>query len=224
MDALFAASPNDASAAGQWFGKAVSSLYVDARDVCSTNDTRCIGFVQSQQSQAMAVYRNGLTLAYANDMVDGGGRVRSSLLEAPPSGAKTASTINQQQAKNAELLALFDKNNPSSTVTLGKTSYNTLPPPDSNVSGSTKTFNTASLSDAALQKEVMDYAQQLAGGQAITPHATAKGVWNVQLADGTNINVRTASSSQVSRWTIEVLQSPTLSGISKKNAYEVKFK
>uniref|UniRef100_UPI0035B164DE DUF637 domain-containing protein n=1 Tax=Limnohabitans sp. TaxID=1907725 RepID=UPI0035B164DE len=225
MDALFAASPNDASTAGQWFGKAVSSLYVDAKDVCGTSDTRCIGFVEAQKNQAMAVYRSGLTLAYANDMVDGGGRVRSSLLETPPSGVKTASTINQQQAKNAELLALFDKNNPSSAVTLGKTSYNALPPPDSNISGSTKTFNTASLSDAALQKEVMDYAQQLAGGKALELKATPQGnLWATKLSDGTTINVRDFSSSGVGRWTIDVQQNPTLSGLSKRNSYEVKFK
>ena len=89
MDALFAANPSEASTAGQWFGKAVSSMYMDPRDVCSTGDNRCISFVQTQQNQAMAVYRSGLSLAYANDLVDGGGRVRSSLLEAPASVSKT---------------------------------------------------------------------------------------------------------------------------------------
>jgi hypothetical protein len=89
MDALFAAIPDDASAAGQWFGASISALYMDARDVCSTSDTRCIGFVTAQKNQAMAVYRSGLSLAYANDKVDGGGRVRSSLLEVPPSVSKT---------------------------------------------------------------------------------------------------------------------------------------
>ncbi len=89
LDGLFAANPSDASTAGQWFGKAISSMYMQATDVCSATDARCISFVQSQQSQAMAVYRTGLTLAYANDMVDGGGRLRSNLLDVPSSVSKT---------------------------------------------------------------------------------------------------------------------------------------
>jgi hypothetical protein len=90
MDALFAAIPSEASAAGQWFGKAISSMYMDPRDVCSTGDNRCIGFVQSQQNQAMAVYRSGLTVAYANDLIDGGGRVRSGVLETPTGVSKSS--------------------------------------------------------------------------------------------------------------------------------------
>jgi hypothetical protein len=180
--------------------------------------------VQSQQNQARAVYATGLSSAYANDLIDGGGRLRSGLLDAPTGGAKAATMLSQQQAKNAELSALFDKSNPSSSVTLGKSTYSALPPPDSNISGTTKTFNTLSLSNSVLQKDVMDYAQQLAGGKAITPHPTAKGIWNVKLDDGTTINVRSESSSQVSRWTIDVQQSPALSGLKASNKYEVKFK
>jgi hypothetical protein len=170
----------------------------------------------------MAVYRSGLTLAYANDMVDGGGRVRSNILEAPPSGVKTANAINQQQAKNAELMALFDKNNPSTSVTLGKSSYSEL---SASTAGSAKLINTASLSDAALQREVFDYAQKLAGGKALTP-TTRQGVWNVKLEDGTTINARNFSSSGVDRWTIDVVRSPNLKdlGYSKNNNYELKFK
>ena len=97
MDALFAAIPSEASAAGQWFGKAISSMYMDPRDVCSTGDNRCVSFVQSQQNQARAVYASGLSTAYANDLIDGGGRVRSGVLEAPAGlskilGAKGAMT------------------------------------------------------------------------------------------------------------------------------------
>jgi hypothetical protein len=144
-------------------------------------------------------------------------------LEAPAGGAKAATMLSQQQAKNAELSALFDKSNPSSSVTLGKSTYSALPPPDSNKIGTTKTFDTAALSNTALQKEVFDYAQQLAGGKALTPTAKA-GVWNVELADGTSINVRNFSSSGVGRWTMDVNKSPSLSSLSKQNAYEVKFK
>jgi filamentous hemagglutinin len=98
MDALFAANPSEASTAGQWFGKAVSSMYMDPRDVCAASDTRCISFVQTQQNQARAVYASGLSIAYANDLFDGGGRVRSSILDAPAGlskilGAKGAVTV-----------------------------------------------------------------------------------------------------------------------------------
>ncbi len=89
MDALFAAIPSEASAAGQWFGKAVSSMFMDPRDVCSAGDARCVSFVQGQQNQARAVYASGVTVAFANDLVDGGGRVRSSVLEAPTGVSKT---------------------------------------------------------------------------------------------------------------------------------------
>ena len=94
MDALFAAIPSEASAAGQWFGKAISSMYMDPRDVCSTGDNRCVSFVQSQQNQAMAVYRSGLTVAYANDLIDGGGRVRSGVLETPTGTSKTLDSLS----------------------------------------------------------------------------------------------------------------------------------
>ena len=63
-------------------------MYMDPRDVCSTGDNRCVSFVQSQQNQAMAVYRSGLTVAYANDLIDGGGRVRSGVLETPTGVSK----------------------------------------------------------------------------------------------------------------------------------------
>ena len=89
-------------------------------------------------------------------------------------------------------------------------------------SGSTN-HDAAPLSVTALQKEVMDYAQQLAGGKALT-QTTKSGVWNVELADGTNINVRNFSSSGVGRWTVDILKNPNLNSLSKKNEFEVKFK
>jgi hypothetical protein len=155
--------------------------------------------------------------------VAGVSSLRTALLEPPPSSVKVVSAMGQQQAKNAELVALFDKNNPSNSVTLNKTSYSALPPPDSNISGTTKTFDTLSLSDAALQKEVMDYAQQLAGGKALTP-TTKSGVWNVELADGTNINVRNFSSSAVGRWTVDVQNTATFRPLVNRDKVEIKFK
>ena len=51
------------------------------------------------------------------------------------------------------------------------------------------------LSDAALQKEVFEYAQQLIGGRAFMPVPDKTGVWYIKLDDGTNINDRTAESA-----------------------------
>jgi filamentous hemagglutinin len=96
MDALFAANPSEASTAGQWFGKAVSSMYMDPRDVCAASDTRCISFVQTQQNQARAVYASGLSIAYSNDLIDGGGRLRSSLLEAPVPTSKLTNKVDSK--------------------------------------------------------------------------------------------------------------------------------
>jgi hypothetical protein len=153
--------------------------------------------------------------------VAGVSSLRTALLEPPPSSVKVVSAMGQQQAKNAELVALFDKTNPSNSVTLSKTSYSASA--ESNMIGTTKIFDTSALSDTALQKEVFDYAQQLAGGKALTP-TTKSGVWNVELADGTNINVRNFSTSGVGRWTLDINQNPLLSSLSRKNSYEVKFK
>ena len=80
-------------------------------------------------------------------------------------------------------------------------------------------------SGAALQKEVFEYAQQLSGGRALMP-ASRPGVWNIRLDDGTNINVRTVSSSQVGRWTVEITNLSELNalGYSRSGRYEVRFK
>lgn len=125
LDGLFAANPSDASTAGQWFGKAISSMYMQATDVCSATDARCISFVQSQQNQAMAVYRTGLTLAYANDMVDGGGRLRSTLLEEPTTKIANAQSVASTQKRDAAIAYLNnnfykDGGNPTDPVMLNR--------------------------------------------------------------------------------------------------------
>lgn len=125
LDGLFAANPSDASTAGQWFGKAISSMYMQATDVCSATDARCMSFVQSQQSQAMAVYRTGVTLAYANDMVDGGGRLRSTLLEEPTTKLTNAQSVASTQKRDAAIAYLNnnfykDGGNPTDPVMLNR--------------------------------------------------------------------------------------------------------
>ena len=153
--------------------------------------------------------------------VSGVSSLRSALVEAPTSRAKAVSALSQQQAKNVELIALFDKTNPSNSVTLGKTSITVI---DTNSAGTTKLMNTSGLSDAVLEKEVFEYAQQLSGGRVPSPTSRA-GVWTASLDDGTKINVRTVSSSQAGRWTVDVQKSPSLNALKPGvTDYEVKFK
>lgn len=120
LEGLFAVTPNEASTAGQWFGKAVSSLYVDAIDVCGTSDARCIGFVQGQKNQAMAVYRTGLAIAYANDLGDSGRRMESTLLERPPAGSVRSvnPTGSNQNCTNCVAIVdnLLTTGNPASAL------------------------------------------------------------------------------------------------------------
>ena len=80
------------------------------------------------------------------------------------------------------------------------------------------------LSDTALQKEVFEYAQQLSGGRAFMPVPNKTGVWYIKLDDGTNINVRTVSSSQAGRWTVDIQGKSPLLELSGLSKMEVKFK
>lgn len=73
MDAMFGAEPGAAAQAGSHFGAAVAAMNMNPADVCDAGDSRCYGFVQQQNAQAASVHRYGVTVAYANDLVDGGG-------------------------------------------------------------------------------------------------------------------------------------------------------
>ena len=94
------------------------------------------------------------------------------------------------------------------------------------MAGTTKVFDTSGLSAAELEKQVFAYAGELTGGADIS--ATSKvGVWSATLADGTTINVRSVSSSNAGRWTVDAKGNPALQEIKpnyKENSYEIKFK
>lgn len=121
----------------------------------------------------------------------------------------------QQERRMGELVDLFDKQQADNSVTLAGTRYAAT----TNPAGTTKTFDTAGVPAAELEKQVFEYASELAGGQILK--AVDQGVWTAKLPDGTTINVRSVSSSNVSRWTVDVL-----GPLARRNdlpKYELKF-
>jgi filamentous hemagglutinin len=134
---------------------------------------------------------------------------------------KTALQVQRQRIE--QLTQLFSKNGGVNSLNLGGRSY--VATAESNFSGTTKVFDTTGLSATELERQVFAYAGELAGGATVTPvlrnGVALEGRWSVKLADGTTINVRSVSSSQVGRWTIELRGSlPTQNELSK---YELKF-
>lgn len=66
------------------------------------------------------------------------------------------------------------------------------------------------------------YADELIGSTSLKPHPTSLGVWYANLSDGTVVNVRSVSSSNASRLTVDIRGSaPDINGLPK---YEIKFK
>jgi len=63
----------------------------------------------------------------------------------------------------------------------------------------------------------------LAGGKALTP-TTKAGIWNVEAADGTNINVRNFSTSGVGRWTVDFQNTASFRPLVNRDRVEIKFK
>lgn len=136
-------------------------------------------------------------------------------------------SVALQEKRVGELVSLFNKQDRADDVLLGGTRY----PATTNPAGTTKTFDTSGLSAAELEKQVFGYAGELAGGAPIQPvmrnGVPLEGRWSATLADGTTINVRSVSSSNVSRWTVDVKDSPAMQIVkpkSKDNHYEIKFR
>ncbi|MDO9437081.1 MAG: S-layer family protein, partial [Hydrogenophaga sp.] len=132
-----------------------------------------------------------------------------------------------QQQRMGELRQLFNKQDSFDTLPMGGKSYTAT----TNPAGTTKTFDTSGIPAAELEQQVFAYAGELAGGAVIEPvmrnGAPLPGRWAAKLEDGTTINVRSVSSSNVSRWTVDVQASPALKDIKpsfKDNSYELKFR
>ena len=76
--------------------------------------------------------------------------------------------------------------------------------------------------------EVLDDGMELRGVDYFVPvlrdGVPLEGRWAARLADGTTINVRSVSSSGVSRWTIDVQNKEVWSPLVGRYKVELKFK
>nr|WP_279583436.1 hemagglutinin [Xylella fastidiosa] len=81
-------------------------------------------------------------------------------------------------------------------------------------------------SEALTDKQIMNYAQQLAGDVPLK-ETSSPGVYMAKLSDGTKVTLRSVSSSdQVTkaRWTIDIQNNPTLREVTKQKRVELKFR
>ena len=138
--------------------------------------------------------------------------------------ARKAALVQQQQKRFDEITDLFDKSKPNDTLTIGGKNVQATPagsPGGSNVSGTTKVFDSQNLTDQGIR----DFAQQLAGD--IPLRQVAPNVYNAKLADGTIINLRSISNSQqqtAARWTIDFIGNSSVSVVTKGRPVEIKFR
>lgn len=85
-----------------------------------------------------------------------------------------------------------------------------------NPAGTVRTFDPSGWSAADLEKQVFGYARELAAGRQL--EAVGVGVWTTKLDNGTTVNVRSVSSTGVSRWTIDVQGVRTIESAGNKKA------
>lgn len=134
------------------------------------------------------------------------------------------------QACVSELVALFNKQVAIEDLSLGGKTYAATT--EGNKAGTTKVFNTTGLSDAQLEAQAKAYVSDLTGGAPLVPVAgNPPNVWLATMPDGTTVSIRSVSSSQVgttgrgARWTIDVNDNQTLTGVSPKlKDAEIKIK
>jgi filamentous hemagglutinin len=127
--------------------------------------------------------------------------------------------LAQQEQRLGELVQAFKPGSNINELTLAGERVMLQ---NTNSVGTTKLFNTSGLSDAELQKRVFEYAGELTGGQALK--LVDKGVWTAKLDDGTIINARSVSTSDIGRWTIEIVSKEKIFTMLGRPRIEVKFK
>ncbi|MBM7341238.1 hemagglutinin repeat-containing protein [Pantoea coffeiphila] len=135
--------------------------------------------------------------------------------------ARNNESVKQQQKNHFdELSKLYDKSNPiqdlnidGQTIRQGEVSNNY---------GTTKVFESQSLTDQQIQK----YAQQLAGETPLKE--VRSGIYTANLSDGSVITLRNVSTSEAktgARWTVDIRNSQRLTDLGNKySRVEIKFK
>ena len=132
-----------------------------------------------------------------------------------------------QQRRVNELTELFDKANPASEISLGGKQYTATA--DSNRAGTTKVFDTRGLPDAQLERQARTFVDELTGGAQLSPKGNPPSVWTTTLSDGTTVNLRSTSNSTVGstgaqpRWTVDVINNPSVQAVSPRPRIEIKF-
>ncbi|EWS76940.1 hemagglutinin, partial [Xylella taiwanensis] len=135
------------------------------------------------------------------------------------------SVLAQQQKKRFdEFKDFFGKRNSKDELVVAGIEVKITPRGSSggsNRSGTTKVLDSQKLTD----QNIRDYAQQLAGDVPLKQ--VSPGVYMAKLSDGTRVHLRSVSSSQketAARWTIQVLDNPSLKGVVNQRSVELKFR
>jgi filamentous hemagglutinin len=138
---------------------------------------------------------------------------------------KTADYLRDMQKVNTnQLVKVFDpKQNESKLNVFGQKFEQVLGEGGGNKSGTTKVFATERLSD----REILDYAQSLAGTVPLDSKKTPKGMVYYAKKDGLTINLREYSSSDKkteARWTIDIIGKSSVIDAFGKNVDQVEIK
>jgi hypothetical protein len=113
-----------------------------------------------------------------------------------------------------DVVKLFDNTNPTKTININGKIFG-------EVAGAAN-GETVKMFEGATQTEIRQYAENLAGG-VLTEVSPGK-VWTKIAADGTKINLRNISKSNISDWTIDVINDAKLTPVVKQKGIEIKFR
>ncbi|BEM78915.1 hypothetical protein SME38J_30180 [Serratia marcescens] len=140
---------------------------------------------------------------------------------------KTADYLrDMQKTSTDQLVKVFDpKQNESKLNVFGQQFEQVLGEGGGNKSGTTKVFATGKLSD----REIIDYAQSLAGAVPLEEKKTPLGMVYFAKKDGVTINLREYSDSKKqtkARWTIDIIGNESLEALQGKvkKRIEIKFR
>lgn len=128
-----------------------------------------------------------------------------------------------QQQRLGEITQLFNRQDGANSVIFAGKSY----PAVTNPAGTTKTFDTSGMASGELQARVFEFAKELTGGVPIEPvlrnGVALEGRWAAKLPGGTTVNVRSVSSSNVGRWTVDVQNKEVFGPLVGRDRVEMKF-
>jgi len=133
--------------------------------------------------------------------------------------------LAQQEQRLGELVQVFKPGSSINELTLAGERVMLQ---NTNSVGTTKLFNTSALSDVELQRRVFDYAGELSGNAPIEKvlknGLPLEGRWSAKMQDGTTINIRSVSTSETGRWTIDLVNKKKFLLLIGRDRVEVKFK